>query len=73
MAIALPVDAFVSNCVCIEDVTPSKYPISVDVTVPIDVADGSVTVPVNVGDAVGAYAGVVHSSPVAVAELADRS
>jgi hypothetical protein len=41
-----------SNCVWIADVTPSTYPISVAETVPIEVVDGSTTVPVNVGEAV---------------------
>jgi hypothetical protein len=39
------------NCVCIADVTPSTYPISVLVTLPIDVVLGRTTVPVKVGEA----------------------
>ncbi len=38
------------------DDTPSKYPSSVEETLPIDVVDGRPTVPVNVGSAVGAFA-----------------
>ncbi len=36
-------------------VTPSRYPISVDDTVPMDVVLGRVTVPVNVGLAEGDF------------------
>ena len=43
-----------SNCVWIELVTLSKYPISVEDTVPIEVVLGKTTVPVKVGDAIGA-------------------
>jgi hypothetical protein len=44
----------VSICPWTEDVTPSRYPISVLPTEPILVDPGRVTVPVSVGEAIGA-------------------
>lgn len=51
MAAAVAVESKLPSCVCMEDVTPSRYPISVDVTFPILVVAGRVTIPVNVGAA----------------------
>jgi hypothetical protein len=45
------------------EVTPSKNPISVLETLPMEVVDGSVTLPVNVGDAVLALAARLELNP----------
>ena len=48
--------ALASSCVCTAEVTPSKYPISVELTFPMLVVLGRTTVPVKVGPASGALA-----------------
>ena len=41
-------------CVCMLEFTPSRYPIYVEETFPIDVVDGRVTTPVKIGEAIDA-------------------